>query len=40
LPPDQCLPEVWLTHDHEEASAKELLHSVAEHAAAALAVRL
>ena len=25
LPPDQCLPEVWLTHDHEEAGAKELL---------------
>ena len=26
LPPDQCLPEVWLTHDHEEASAKAVLH--------------
>ena len=25
LPPDQCLPEVWLTHDHEEKHAKELL---------------
>ncbi|MES2946300.1 MAG: DUF2007 domain-containing protein [Pseudomonadota bacterium] len=28
LPPDQCLPEVWLAHDHEEASAKELLHQL------------
>ena len=25
LPPDQCLPEVWLTHDHEETRAKKLL---------------
>ena len=25
LPPDQCLPEVWLTHDHEEPRAKALL---------------
>ena len=25
LPPDQCLPEVWLTHDHEEPRAKKLL---------------
>ena len=28
LPPDQCLPEVWLTYDHEEAQAQELLHSL------------
>ena len=26
LPPDQCLPEVWITHDHQEARAKALLH--------------
>ena len=25
LPPDQCLPEVWLTHDHEEPRAKAML---------------
>ena len=25
LPPDQCPPEIWLTHDHEEARARELL---------------
>ena len=28
LPPDQCLPEVWLAHEHEEARAKELLHQL------------
>ena len=28
LPPDQCLPEVWLTHDEQEAPARELLHSL------------
>ena len=28
LPPDQCLPEVWLTHDHEELKAKEVLHQL------------
>ena len=28
LPPDQCLPEVWLAHDHEESRAKELLHQL------------
>ena len=28
LPPDQCLPEVWLALDHEEASAKELLYQL------------
>lgn len=26
LPPDQCLPEVWLTYAHEEQDARELLH--------------
>lgn len=25
LPPDQCLPEVWLMHDEQEARARELL---------------
>lgn len=28
LPPDQCLPEVWLALDHEEAGAKALLHDM------------
>ena len=28
LPPDQCLPEVWLTHDHEEQRAKKLLNEL------------
>lgn len=28
LPPDQCLPEVWLTHDHEAPAARELLDSL------------
>jgi len=28
LPPDQCLPEVWLALDHEEPKAKELLHQL------------
>ncbi len=28
LPPDQCLPEVWLTHDHEETRAKKLLNEL------------
>ena len=28
LPPDQCLPEVWLTYDEQEAPARELLHSL------------
>ena len=28
LPPDQCQPEVWLTHAHEEPGARELLHSL------------
>ena len=25
LPPDQCQPEVWLTLDHEEPRAREML---------------
>jgi hypothetical protein len=25
LPPDQCLPEIWLVHDHQEAAARTLL---------------
>jgi hypothetical protein len=25
LPPDQCLPEVWLTHDEQEAQARSFL---------------
>ena len=28
LPPDQCLPEVWVTHDDHEARAKALLHDL------------
>ncbi|MBG9388866.1 DUF2007 domain-containing protein [Caenimonas aquaedulcis] len=25
LPPDQCLPEVWLTHDEQESQARAFL---------------
>ena len=25
LPPDQCLPEVWLTHDEQEPQARAFL---------------
>ena len=28
LPPDQCLPEVWLVHDAQEAPARALLHEL------------
>jgi hypothetical protein len=28
LPPDQCLPEVWLTHDHEKPRAEALLYGL------------
>jgi hypothetical protein len=28
LPPDQCLPEVWITDDSQEGVAKELLHAL------------
>jgi hypothetical protein len=26
LPPDQCLPEVWIHHPGQESRARELLH--------------
>lgn len=26
MPPDQCLPEVWITHPTQEARARELLY--------------
>jgi hypothetical protein len=29
LPPDQCLPEIWLTHDEQEAQARALLGDLA-----------
>ncbi|MEO7548725.1 MAG: DUF2007 domain-containing protein [Ramlibacter sp.] len=29
LPPDQCLPEIWLVHDEQEAQARRLLHDLA-----------
>jgi hypothetical protein len=25
LPPDQCLPEIWITHDEQETEARRLL---------------
>ncbi len=28
LPPDQCLPEVWVTHPQQEARARQLLHDL------------
>ena len=28
LPPDQCQPEVWLTHHEQESRARELLHNL------------
>ena len=28
LPPDQCLPEVWITDDAQEAQAREVLHAL------------
>ena len=28
LPPDQCLPEVWVTHDAHELRAKTLLNEL------------
>ena len=28
LPPDQCLPEIWLTHDEQEAQARILLQQL------------
>lgn len=28
IPPDQCLPEVWVTHDEQEAAARTLLRQL------------
>ena len=28
LPPDQCLPEIWLTEPSQEARAREVLHAL------------
>jgi hypothetical protein len=28
LPPDQCLPEIWLVHDEQEAQARALLRDL------------
>src|SRR5437016_2414584 len=28
LPPDQCLPEVWVLHDQQEQHARKLLHDL------------
>ncbi len=28
LPPDQCQPEIWLTHDDEKAQAELVLNSL------------
>ena len=28
LPPDQCLPEVWVTHPEQETRARALLHDL------------
>jgi Putative prokaryotic signal transducing protein len=28
LPPDQCLPEIWITELHQETRARELLHTL------------
>jgi hypothetical protein len=28
LPPDQCLPEVWLMHDEQEPQARDFLHGL------------
>ena len=30
LPPDQCLPEIWVLHDEQEAAARELLRELRE----------
>ncbi len=30
LPPDQCLPEVWIAHDAQEDRARELLQALRE----------
>jgi hypothetical protein len=28
LPPDQCLPEVWITHNEQEREARAVLHDL------------
>lgn len=28
LPPDQCLPEIWIVHDEQEAAARTLLEQL------------
>jgi hypothetical protein len=28
LPPDQCLPELWITHDEQEGAARVLLREL------------
>jgi Putative prokaryotic signal transducing protein len=28
LPPDQCLPEIWITHDQQEPQARALLREL------------
>jgi hypothetical protein len=28
LPPDQCLPEIWITEPAQEARAREVLHAL------------
>lgn len=28
LPPDQCLPEIWLTHEEQEPRARQLIHDL------------
>ena len=28
LPPDQCLPEVWVTHDEQEGAGRALLEEL------------
>lgn len=28
LPPDQCLPEIWVTDDRQEPAARQLLHEL------------
>ena len=28
LPPDQCLPEVWITHQEQENRARAVLHDI------------
>jgi hypothetical protein len=30
LPPDQCLPEIWLVHDEQEAAARALLRELTD----------